>query len=94
MNPLLNHTTYRSRPFVKVTLAKGKEVVLGVRDQLRRVFVSMEPECDPRYLTGDLRSKTRPGFETLRLRERAVDDIGVQKVTVFLFRLGQLRFCD
>jgi hypothetical protein len=40
------------------------------------------------------RPKTCPHFETLRLRECAVDDIVVQKVAVFLFRLGQLRFRD
>src|SRR6516165_8265522 len=71
-------------------LGKRKEVVLRVRDQLRGVFVSMEPKRDPGYLAGDLRSKTRPGFETLRLRKRAVDDIGVQKVAVF--RLPSVSF--
>ena len=52
----------------------------------------MKPKRDPGYLAGDLRPKTRPGFETLRLRELVVDDIGVQKDAVFRFRLGQLRF--
>ena len=69
-----------------------KEVVLRSRDQLRGVFIPIKPERDPRYLAGDLCSKTRPGFETLRLRERAVDNIGVQKVAVCRLRLGQLRF--
>jgi hypothetical protein len=64
---------------------KGKEVILRFGDQLRAVFVPIEPKRDPGYLAGDLRSKARPGFETLRFRERAVDDIGVQKVAVFLF---------
>ena len=75
-------------------LGERKKVVLRVRHQLRGVFVPIKPEPDPRYLAGDLRPKTCPHFETLRLRERAVDDIVVQKVAVFLFRLGQLRFRD
>jgi hypothetical protein len=66
-------------------LGERKKVVRRARHQLRGVFVPIKL---------DLRPKTCPHCETLRLRECAVDDIVVQKVPVFLFRLGRLRFRD